>query len=242
MLGRRVLPLAALLAVAPATSLAAAFGAWQDRDLRIIQTTEANFPAALSSQGVREGEVRAVIHVDASGRLVDVLITAHTHPEFATELLGNLRQWEFEPPIERGEPLGTRRDIVFRFAGRGMVVSLTSMDTVTSNLGGLIKTPMISLVARLPELDQPPQLVHVVHPPHPGRWIRDLQGRGRATVDFYIDADGRPRMPVATRASHEAFAAAAIDAVQQWRFAPPTSHGRPVAVRVVQEIVFPERT
>lgn len=221
-------------ALTPSSSL------WDDRPLKIIQTTEANFPAVMAMQGMREGEARAVLHVDPEGKLVDCLVTAYTHPALANEILTHVRAWEYEPARHRGEAIGTRVEVSFRFEARRMVLSLTAGDSMNASLKGLIADPVISLVAKPAELDTPPALVHVVQPAHPGRAARTLQGRGSVAVDFYIDAEGRPRMPVVTRASDQTYAAAALDAVSQWRFAPPRRDGRAVLVRVVQQIVFPE--
>jgi TonB family protein len=61
-------------------------------------------------------------------------------------------------------------------------------------------------------------------------------------VDFYVDQDGRIRMPVIMSATHDFLAQAAVDALNQWRFKPPTLAGQPVAVRVEQEFVFSPST
>ena len=65
---------------------------------------------------------------------------------------------------------------------------------------------------------------------------------GKAVVDFIGDPQGAPRMPVVVSSTHELFGEAAVDALSRWRFQPPTRGGRPVAVRVTQEFVFPERS
>src|SRR5687768_14540317 len=81
---RRVISVLAF-ALTGATPWTAAFGSdlWGDRALRIIQTSHANFPPALAAEGISEGEVRAVLHVDAGGKLVDYLVTAYTRRELA---------------------------------------------------------------------------------------------------------------------------------------------------------------
>ena len=233
---------AALLTLILAPPLGAAANLWDDRPMRIVQTTEGLFPMSLMQQGVREGEVRAVLHIDADGRLMDFLVTAYSHPELLQEAITSIRHWEYEPARQRGQTVGTRSEVILRFESRGAVVSLTASDTVATTLNRLTAMPMNARLCKLPELDEPPALVHVVQPYNPGKRAGVPQGRGRATVDFYIDPEGRPRMPVVTRSSHEAFALAAYDAVSQWRFTPPTRRGEPVMVRVVQEFVFPEST
>lgn len=232
-----------LTSMLPAT--ADASGLWDDRPLRIIQTTDPQFPSRLLQEGVREGAVRAVLHVDADGQLLDCLITGVTHPAFASELLGHVRSWRFEPSHQRGEPIGARVEATFTFEARGQVVSVSSSDAVSLRTREWTKAELQSHLGKVSELDAPPTLRQVVPPHHPGLHLKPPEPRGSATVDFYIDVEGRPRMPVVTRASHEAFGAAAIEAITQWRFAPPKRAGQPVVVRATQVFTFsdadPER-
>jgi hypothetical protein len=86
-------------------------------------------------------------------------------------------------------------------------------------------------------LDEPVRTIHVVPPQHPGKRVSPpLQPF--AVIDFYIDMEGRPRMPVVLRAAHESYGIAAADALMQWRFAPPTRQGRPMIVRATQLFTF----
>jgi TonB family protein len=226
-----------VLVFATASPLAAA-DLWDDRSLRIIQTVETNFPPALLMDGLREGGVRAVLHVDEGGKLLDCLITGYTHEGFARELLNQMSGWRFEPARQRGEPVSARAEVMFAFEARGQVISVQPGQGLTTSTGDWTKAPLQSLLCRLGDLDAPPQLVHVVPPDHPGRRLQPPELRGTATVDFFIDGEGRPRMPVVTRASHEVFGAAAATALAQWRFAPPTRAGRPVIVRATQQYTF----
>lgn len=225
------------LSIAPAV-----FGAsfWDSRPLKIIQQSELEFPAVLAMQGVREGQVRAVLTVNAEGKFEDCLITGYTHPELATEVLKGVRWWDYEPARQRGEPVGTRVEVSFSFEARGSVMSLTAIDSVTGPMTRMLGTRSTVLVSRANELDHPLTTLQVVSPRHPGNAIK--QPTGSVMIDFYVDPEGRPRMPVVTRLTHEAFAMAAIDALSQWRFVPPRKDGRPVSVRVVQRFDFPDPT
>jgi TonB family protein len=213
-----------------------------NRSLKIIQTTPANFPDHLAVQGIREGEVRAVLSINADGKLADCLVIAYTHPDFAREVLSSVRSWEFEPPYERGQPVHTRAEVTFSFHARGMVLSLSPADTVAMQWNGILNPRMVSYVAKSTELDRPLTVIDAVSPRHPGNLISPARPTGTVTLDFYIDAEGRPRMPVVRRASHELFAHAALEALSQWKFAPPTRGGQPAVVRVTQEFNFKEGT
>jgi outer membrane biosynthesis protein TonB len=218
--------------------LRAAADPFEERPLRIIQHNEAPFPQDLLAAGVSEGEVDAVLWVDASGKLLDCLITAYTHLELARELLNAVRHWEYEPAWERGRPTGQRLEIMFTFRSTGAILSQTPSSMLAATLNRKFKAPLIRVVCKPSELDRKPVVLESVTPHHPGKSLSPPQPKGNALIDFYIDAEGRPRMPVATRATNEAFALAATDALLQWRFEPITSNGKPMAVRMVQEFIF----
>ncbi len=235
---------AALLVVALAGGLPPASAAADpaNRSVRIIQTSDAQFPAALLVRGITGGEVRAVLNIDADGKFADCLIETYTAPELAAEVLQAVRDWEYEPAYVHGEPTGTRLELSFVFEAHGTVLSLTPLDTLSESMNKAFPgRAATSLVCKATELDEPLQTRRVVRPLHPGRSLQPAQLDGSVTLDFYIDADGKPRMPVVLRATHEAFAVAVVSVLPQWRFAPPRHDGRPAVVRVQQEFVFSGR-
>jgi len=214
---------------------------WDDRPLRIVQTAPANFPAGPAAEGLVDGEVRAVLQVDSAGKLIDCLVTAYTRREFAEELEAVVRDWSYQPARHRGVPVGSRGEVVFNFHGRGMVLSLSPQETFTVNANRLSPPGVASLRCRLSDLDAPMRTLHVVEPRHPGLRGSPPSSPPTVVIDFYIDTEGRPRMPVVVSAAHEVYANAAIDALAQWRFAPPTRQGRPTIVRATQLFSFSER-
>ena len=232
------------LALTSAATLTGVFASdlWSDRSLRVVQTTQANFPIALAAEGISEGEVRVVLNVDASGKLVDYLVTAYTRRELAEELVANLRDWSYEPARQRGEAVGSRIEAAFAFQARGMVLSLTPHDTASVTTNRLIRPALTSLVCRPSELDEPVRALHVVEPQHPGKHVSPPPIQPKVVIDFYIDMEGRPRMPVVLRAPHELYAGAAADALMQWRFNVPSRQGQPTIVRATQQFSFSERS
>lgn len=232
---RRPLTLAAAALLGTA-SLGAA-GRTDDRPLQVIQPFASTFPETLLAEGITSGFVRAVIHIDAEGRLVDHLVLAYTHRELVAELLTGLREWEFTAPRIRGESVGTRADVIFSFEARGAVLSLSAAASATVATRWVAQE-VVSLEARANELDQPLAVIQAAPPLHPGPALRPAQPTGSALLEFFVDAAGRPRLAVAVEATHDAFGAAAIDAVARWQFQPPTRAGRPVVVRVRQLFRF----
>jgi TonB family protein len=210
----------------------------EETPVQIIQTTEAKFPQDLTAAGVREGEVRAIMLVDADGKLGDVLVTAYSHPQFAVELLNAVRNWEYIPAKQNGVPTGQRIQIVFYFNQKGAIVSMLPAMAVAASMNRFLPIKITHLVCKSTDLDRIPAVLERVSPRHPGKSLNPPERNGTATIDFYIDAEGRPRMPVAMRATREEFAIAAAEALMNWRFEPPTYQGKPIAVRMVQEFLF----
>ncbi len=232
-------PLAlAAIALSQLTPAARADEAGDEQPLRIIQTTEAKFPTEATARGIRTGEVHAVLLVDAEGRLNDCLVTAFTQPEFAVELLNAVRNWEYEPAQQNGQPASQRIQIIFQFDQRGALVSMLPAMAIAARMNSLVGEKLQPLVCLASELDRVPAALEKVSPKHPGKTPGAGMRNGSAQIDFYIDAEGRPRMPVVMKATHAAYAVAAAEALMQWRFEPPTRQGRPVNVRMVQEFLF----
>ena len=66
-----------------------------------------------------------------------------------------------------------------------------------------------------------------------------MQGiEGGAAVSFFIDEQGRVRTPSVAGTTRPEFAAAALEAVGKWTFAPPRRKGQPTRVFAVQEFSF----
>jgi TonB family protein len=205
--------------------------------LKIIQTADPMFPPSLERAGVRHGIVHAAIKVGADGKLEDLLITAYTRKEFADAAITAIEKWRFEPASDNGVPLDSVRDLVFNFELLGV-----TMDAPSLLDQGHVSRLKISFdsddsfdyqACELRDLDRIPVLRHVVVPAgYPPR------SSGSVTVEFYIDEQGRVRLPGVSGDADAPFANAALDAVRQWQFDPPTSRGNPVLVRASQTFHF----
>src|SRR5664279_5513867 len=101
---------------------------WQS--VRIVQTYDPVFPIQLTQTGVTRGEAQVVINTDAKDKLIEWLVVGYSYPEFAREALAAIKRWEFVPARLRGDPVGTTIEVFFYFEARGVVVSMTTIDTL----------------------------------------------------------------------------------------------------------------
>jgi outer membrane biosynthesis protein TonB len=203
----------------------------------IIQTREAQFPHALSLTPVYRGTAEVIINIDADGQLVDLLVSRYSRIEFAHEAETTLREWRYQPARRDGEPTGARFLVKFDFSARGKVATLTVFDTLESRIDLLHPGALTDVVCASRDLDRPLKPVTTVPPHHPGQ-LPNADRDATVMIDYLIDETGRPRMPVVLQATRDGFAVEVVDALSQWRFAPPTRAGRPVAVQVRQQFVF----
>jgi TonB family protein len=203
----------------------------------IIQTSEAQFPHTLTLTPVFHGSAEVIINIDADGQLVDLLVSRYSRIEFAHAAEATLREWRYQPARRDGEPTGARFLVKFDFTARGKVATLTIFDTLESRMNLAHPGIVTDIVCASRDLDRPLKPVSTVTPRHPGQ-LPDTNRDATVVLDYLIDETGRPRMPVVLEATRDGFAVEAVDALNQWRFAPPTRDGRPVAVQVRQQFVF----
>jgi TonB family protein len=207
--------------------------------VKIEQTVEAQFPASLAFTTITSGEARIIINIDADGKLADLMVTGYSNPAFATEATSLLKLWRYTAATVNGEPVGVRIPLQIDFIARGRVVSLTAMETTNAMTEHMMPTTLTKRVCAADELDHPIEILRSVSPPNPGGAADMVGTSGTTLVDFYVDENGRTRMPVVMETTNERYAQAAVAALNLWQFSSPTRQGKPVAVRVQQKFIFP---
>jgi TonB family protein len=210
--------------------------------LDIQETVEAKFPAALLADNITKGDAWVMISLDADGVLTDALPIRYTHRAFADEAMRVLKQWRFEPVLVLGRPIAIRTDVHFAFEATGCVISVTPTAAIQELAAFANRPDYITPMCRPDELDNIPTAIRTVSPQIPAKPAEEGVIGGKAVIDFVIDETGQPRMPVLVSAAHEEFANQAAGALSQWRFTPPTRRGKPVAVQVRQEFLFPSNS
>ena len=224
-----LIPVSVLTALTPSTE--------SDQGLTIIQTFEPQVRTGLDQLVPTYGEVRIIINVDDAGKLVDWLPVSYSHLKYYDAAVEALKEWQYQPARQKGEPIGVRQQIVFNFESRGQVASLMALDTVSAMIENAIGSREIKCVYRGRELDTVPKPTKVVQP----RWVPAFEGLAAGAgvmVDFYIDETGHPRMPTASGYTDPTIALTAVHALEQWLFSVPTYRGRPVVAHAMQWFSF----
>jgi TonB family protein len=102
----------------------------------------------------------------------------------------------------------------------------------------LAEKTRIASAKLVPEyLDRPLQAISLRLPEYPSAALRD-EAEGDVDVEFTIGIDGLVKDVRALRSPNEHLTNAAISAVSQWRFMPPTKAGEPFSVRIALPLTF----
>jgi TonB family protein len=209
---------------------------WQS--LRYDRSFDPVFPAHLLRVGVMEGEARVAIDTDANGKLVEWLVTGYTNKEFADAAVMSIKHWSFFPAMLKGEPVGTIVELSFQFSTKGIIVATTNMNDFVEGRSMRLLPGSFAFFPCMPsQLDQAPTPI-VKFPPPYGTNLAKQGIKGTVRIDFYIDETGAVRMPCVAADDSGVLPALAIEALKQWKFSPPTSHGRPVLVKASEEFRF----
>jgi TonB family protein len=206
--------------------------------LGIHQVSRAEFPLTQFGPVNSGGSATVLISVDANGTLVDTLTIFYTHPAYAKAALDAIHSWRFNPARLNGQPVGVTKKIDFTFERHGFVyMSLDLSDSEDLIVLRDRPTPSSYRAYDAGEVDRQPSAIHVVSPHYP-RQLAATGVSGAVTVSFYIDEQGRVRMPTILGAADPMLMDLAVNALSQWQFEPPTRGGKAVLVRESQEFRF----
>jgi periplasmic protein TonB len=209
---------------------------WQS--LRILESCDPVYPLRLLQLAVTEGEARVTISVDSAGTLTEWLVTGYTQPEFADSAVAAIKEWKYEPARLNGRPVGVTSELTFHFTAQGVVISSPNLvETIEAQTLRLFAGRYKFRTCMPQDLDRAPTPIATVSPAYP-RDLAQKGVRGAVEVEFYIDPSGAVRLPSLAPGENVELGGLAIAALSQWKFSPPTSHGRAVLVKAVQEFNF----
>lgn len=199
------------------------------------QNVSAAFPIRALQDGVLRGESSMVLEIDSTGKVTDKLTTSYTNRIFADEMERTVDKWTFDPGYVDGQPVISILNITFEFSVTGIVV-------YQKNPGALTWDPMaddqyVYYPHGMESLDRKPTATKLTSPIYPQEWITAGR-RGSVTIRFYIDENGRTRIPTIVSNTDDLLARAAVAAVKEWQFEPPTQRGQPVLAHAEQVFVF----
>jgi protein TonB len=82
-----------------------------------------------------------------------------------------------------------------------------------------------------------PRVIKEVKPKYPPE-LKDENIEGHVWLECVVTIGGEPTEIAVAKSLHETLDAAAIDALEQWRFKPATKYGEPIAMKITVEFRF----
>jgi outer membrane biosynthesis protein TonB len=198
------------------------------RSCQLTKFVLPQYPLLLRERGCPDGQAVVVASRDAAGAVVDVLVLECTHPEFGQAAINAVEDWRFAP-MEPGDPAPQRAPLVrFIFREGGVVYTAG-----TAIKGAPLQIPAVNSyeptyrLVSFDELDETPAALIQPMPAIPAG-LRGAIDKGIVSVSFFVDAEGRVRVPHVIAATRPELGDATVTALRQWRYAPPKLRGAPV--------------
>lgn len=226
-----------LLASLPLTALTAsagdppAFHFSDETNLEILAAPKPAYPLVLLNAGVVSGTTEVVVEVDPEGRVSDALVTASSHPAFAAAVEAAIHEWKFQQAAT-GEPLSHRLEVTLRHSASGYAVADAKPEIQRQATNEHTYRPHAPA-----ELDAPLQTRQTAAPAYPEAWKAHGLG-GTVTISYYIDSEGKVRIPKVESSPDPRLSNVALEAIRQWQFTAPTVAGEPVFVAARQRFHF----
>jgi len=215
---------AVVVLVAP-LALLGAMNAELVRALHLTKYVEPAFPDMARMEGVPEGHVALAISQTPDGAPADILVLQATDPRFGVAAAEAAREWRFEPTNDPARLAPRTVRIGFRLSG---VVVYPFGKRNLDNLRPALTEKEMNEPVRVPRVQSLSQVPKPLAEPMPAypKVLHAKPVEGRAAVRFYVDEEGRVRLPEVIEATTPEFADAALAAVAQWRYEPPQHRGR----------------
>lgn len=218
---------AAAVVLATPLSLLGAINEDVIRELKLTKYVEPDFPAMARLEGLGEGHVALAIGRTAAGEPTDILVLQATDSRLAESAIEAAREWRFKPSndpadlVTRTVRIGFRLNgvVVYPFGKRHIEEVLHAVSDI--KLREPVKVPRVQSLAQAPKALAQPMPAYPVA-------LQSKAIEGSAAVRFYVDQEGRVRLPEVIEATTPEFADAALAAVAQWRYEPPQERGRSI--------------
>lgn len=235
---RRVLLRAALLLTALLVGATPGPGATGPvgtvEELRLEKFVMPQFPAFTRLTGQQRGVVTVAIGRDAEGRVTDLLVLDSTDARLTESVRDAVSEWRFARPANQPSALGPVVPLV-RFLFKADGIAMTTPPTGNA-AGRSIETAPVVLPT-LADLDGDMKPLQQIFPAWRSR-PRDVSADATVTMKYFIDEEGRVRVPVVLESSAPELGEAALHAIAQWRYPPPRVNGRPTIAIDLQTFQF----
>jgi len=205
--------------------------------LRLDKFVMPEFPDYVRMTGSSKGVVTVAIGRSAEGYVTDVLVLSATNARLSRSVVEAVRKWKFALPGNLA-PNGQQifPIVRFLFSAKGIAVVSALTGSLASKDREIEETASVHLPS-FAELDEVPKPIVHPMPQFTGATAERAIG-ATATVKYFVDEEGKVRVPVVTECSSPEIGQAALSAVEQWTFDPPRAAGRSTIALEMGQFTF----
>jgi len=191
----------------------------------------------------RSGDVELSAAISPDGKLKDVTVLSGDS-EFSESAAAAIHKWHFQAVLIQGHPVETIYRVHVRFSSllreANSDVELESPRSKSPDIA--VSTPPEQSLGEEVHRRSEPRIVapKPLYQPEPefSEASRKKGDHGNVNIALVIGSDGLPRDLRVICSSIPDSNQNAINAVKQWKFAPATKDGKPLAVAIVVEVEF----
>lgn len=180
------------------------------------------YPIGLRYAGVI-GRVTVEAILDEQGSVAEVHVVRSNNPFFERPAIDAVMKWKFTPALKHGQPVRVRIQQDIRFDMSGIT---------TQSLWSIAPPRDPSKLPPEYRWDIAPEPVSTFMPAYPFEALRDGR-KGKATVRYVIDTDGRVIAARVMEATAPEFGAATLAMIDGWRFKPARRSADGTAARAM---------
>jgi TonB family protein len=198
------------------------------------------FPGRAAYEGVPEGNATVGVMLDREGKPVDFLLLRYTEVFFGEALLEQARHQQYAPRRLLGVAVPGTFNFTYYFRPLGNVSNFSSFDAGKERNRKVGGNQRYSYEPhREADLDhgqlEPTRVAIPVLPPA----LVEREGKApKVLVSFYVDEQGRVRLPNVESVAAAELVTGALAAVQQWAFKPPAIKSHGVLVYAMRVLTF----
>lgn len=198
-----------------------------------------NVPYDIVHMIPEEARASLILRIDEEGRVIDWVALELPHIRLVRPIDLALQSARFQPAMMEGEPVMLDMTVSVPVGEIGYygIINLdptTYMEIKLTRMSGGLHSLRLAPGAAL---DEPLRLIDSGQPVA----YMDESGNpvtGSVEVEFYVDQDGSPRIIRSNPEDDPLLREAAHLTVEQFRFAPPRSRGRPAVVKARMTVRF----
>lgn len=183
---------------------------------KLVHHVNPNYPESAKTDQV-SGSVVLRLTINQEGEVEEASVVKPLLKALDENAVEAALQWRWEPATLAGRPVSVFHTVAIKY-------ELT--ETINYRAVGTV---------------DPPKVLHRVAPVIPKAARRSRLLKGRVLFQLLIDETGQVNKINQLTSIREDIDQAALEAIQQWRFAPATDQGEPVAAIHLVDITFKVR-